>query len=972
VKKQYWSSLEELESTAPAPADESSDTRSLLSMFEKGDRRSFLKVLGLSLAAGVLAGCRKPVEKVIPYLNQPAEIIPGVANFYATTCHGCSAECGALTKVMDGRPVKLEGNPDHRISQGGLCALGQGAVLGLYDSDRIKAPAAGERAASWEEVDREVGRRLATARSQGGKVVVLTGPVTGPARRAAIADFLAAFPESEHVVYDDISADALLEAHRLAYGRAVIPTYRFDEAEVIVSFGADFLGTWLSPVEFARQYAAGRDINADSHQMSRHFQFESRLSLTGSNADHRFAVSPVEQRLCAVALARHVAGELGQPALAALPVPSLSPDARQAVAQAGKALLAARGRGLVVSDANDPAAQAAVLALNEMLGHVGRSVDLARPSLQKSGRDADIARLIEEMRQGTVAVLLVHGCNPAYTYPQAAEFIQAMERVPCSAAFVHAHDETAIRATWQCAAHHPMESWGDAEPQAGRYSLFQPTIRPLYDSRGFEDSLLQWRGRGGTFHAFLQRYWAEKILPRAQAATWDTALQHGFVEAPPPAPARPLVNWTAVAAAAKSAARSPAGEEMEYEVFESLALRDGAAANNPWLQELPDPISKITWENYAAVAPVLAKTRGIREGQMVELTVGDRTVKAPAHLQPGQHARTISLVLGYGRTHAGRVGTGVGADVYPLIALAGGRRMPAGVIQSVRPLVETVVFARTQLYNSMEGRPIVREAKFAELHDLPEDAHHPDVSLWSKHEDTDYRWGMAIDLTKCNGCSACVVACNVENNIPVVGKDEVRRNREMHWMRIDRYYTGDEQAPRVVFQPMLCQHCGHASCEPVCPVLATVHDDQGLNLQVYNRCVGTRYCANNCPYKVRRFNFFNNISNDLTRNLGLNPDVTVRSRGVMEKCSFCIHRLQKAKIDARGEGRQVADGEALPACAQSCPASAIVFGNLNDPDSRVSRLAASPHAYRVLEELNRQPSVYYVTRVRNTDESETA
>lgn len=666
MDRKYWTSLEDLQA-ADEPRPSESDVRSLLENLPAVDRRSFLKLVGMSFAVGALSGCRRPVEKIIPYLNQPAEVAPGAASWYATTCHGCSAACGALARVMDGRPVKLEGNPDHGRTRGGLCAVGQGAVLGLYDAYRQKTPAIGGESVSWERVDQEIGGKLAAARQQRRKVVLLTGTITGPATRALIAEFLAGFPGGEHVVYDPVPYDAIRLAHARAYGQPLIPAYRFEQAAVIVSFGADFLGTWLSPVEFTKGYAAGRNLVAPNSPMSRHFQFESRLSLTGSNADRRVAIAPSEQAACLARLAALVAREAGSGAvgraLAAAKLPEVQPAVQEALAGAARALLGARGRSLVVVDSDDPATQLLALTLNELLGNVGRTVDLSRPSLQKQGSHADMARLIEEMRAGQVGVLLIHGGNPAYTWPEAEAFVAALKRVPCSVSFATVPDETAAATRYHCPAHHPMEAWGDAEPQAGRLSLFQPTIQPLYQTRAFEDTLLRWSGKPGTFHDYLKEHWRTRLFPRQReagdfVAFWDTLLQRGYVELPVATPTLSPLRPAVVADAAGQVARRERPSGPEVQLFETVALREGMEANNPWLQELPDPITKITWGNYAAIAPALAREQQIEEGQPVQVTVGGRSLRLPAHIQPGQHPRTISIPLGYGRTAAGPVGNG--------------------------------------------------------------------------------------------------------------------------------------------------------------------------------------------------------------------------------------------------------------------------------------------------------------------------
>ncbi|MCC6444346.1 MAG: 4Fe-4S dicluster domain-containing protein [Armatimonadetes bacterium] len=977
----YWTSLEDLSEQMQASPDES-DVRSILHSRPAVDRRSFLKLMGLSLATGVLSSCRRPVEKIIPYVHQPDGVTPGVANWYATTCHGCGAACGALAKVMDGRPIKFEGNPGHLVSRGGLCAAGQGSVLSLYDPYRQKSPAEGAKPATWEQADRQIARALASARAAGGKVVVLTSTLTGPATRALVAEFLSAFGNGEHIVYDHVPYESLREAHRLAYGQPIIPGYRFDRAEVIVGFGADFLGTWLSPVEFIKQYASGRSLPEPKAHMSRHFQFESRLSLTGSSADYRHRIAPSEQALYVASLLARVAQKTGAAhaevqALKGLPLPDLSPEGKRRLDKTADALALGRGKSLIISDSGDDQVQLAVIALNELLGNIGRTITLTRPDNRYAGRTADISRLIEEMRQGKVSVLLVHGCNPAYAFPDAEAFAEGLKQVACSVSTAVASDETAALAKWHCPASHPMETWGDAEPQAGRFSLYQPTLQPLYDTRAFEDSLLRWSRKSVTFHDYLRSHWQKAVFPLQNkrqdfGSFWEAMLQQGFLETPPPPQKGGPFQWPKAVQAARHCASRPRATGLEVEVFEPISMHDGAAANNPWLQELPDPVTKITWGNYAAIAPAMASEKGIREGQWVEIETEGRKVSLPAHIQPGQHPGTVSVPLGYGRSQAGPIGSGIGVNVYPLIT-TGHARLTSAQVKSLTALGQETALALTQVHSSLEGRQIVKEMLYSQHHqsDHGEDHRAEEAAdLWGAHEYPDYKWGMVIDLTKCIGCSGCVMSCNVENNIPVVGPEEVRHSREMHWLRIDRYYKGDPDDPDVVYEPMLCQHCGNASCETVCPVLATVHDNQGLSVQVYNRCVGTRYCANNCAYKVRRFNFFNNIKNDLTQNLALNPDVIVRSRGVMEKCSFCIQRIQAARIRARQEEREVADREVRTACEQSCPADAIVFGNLADPKSRVSRLAASSRSFRVLEELNRQPSVHYLARVRNRDEEE--
>ncbi len=946
-------------------------------------RRTFLQIIGASVAAGALSGCRPPREKIIPYAKQPPELTPGVANWYASTCPGCSAACGALVKVMDGRPIKLEGNPDHPLSRGGLCAIGQGAVAGLYDPYRRIGPSREGKPTTWAEADAAISDALSRSRASKRQVALITGSMSGSATAALVADFMAAFPQARHVIYDPFPYEAVREAHRRAYGVSVVPRYRFDQADLVVAFGADFLGTWLSPVEFTKQWSSKR---AASHA-ARHIQVEARMSLTGTNADERHTLSPSEQADCLAATLMKVVTTLGAatPDLASVKA-SWTSEVQTVADRLADALVAQRGKRLVVTDSGDAAVQTLAVALNDALGNVGTTVDLERPSRQWQGSDTQLASLVGAMQRGDVEVLIIHGCNPAHSWPRGKEFADAVAKVPCSVATGSVADETTRLTKWHCPSPHALEAWSDAEPASGIHSIGQPVLRPLYRTRSLQDSLLAWSGKRMSFHQYLQEHWRTAVFPKAAkasgdfAAFWDEALERGWVQVEAsPTRVGPFRKGVVPSALRQVAGRTKEPNGTEFELYHSVALRDGEAANNPWLQELPDPITKITWGNCACIAPSLATRLGISEGQWIEVGAADGSALAvPAHVQVGQHPGTVSIALGYGRTEAGPIGNGVGVNAGHLAALSGGMRRFHGQARSVavasnRPAFP---FAKTQIHDDLDGRPIVGEAD-RHAHGSPEEGHdhghagHEEerrkANLWGKPIPSDRRWGMVIDLDRCTGCSACVAACDIENNVPAVGPDEVRRSRDMHWMRIDRYFEGDADSPTVRHQPMMCQHCANASCESVCPVLATVHDDQGLNVQVYNRCVGTRYCANNCPYKVRRFNWFDNQAKLAARRLGLNPSVTVRSRGVMEKCSLCIQRIQEARIRSRNEGRDVQDGEVRTACEQSCPADAIVFGDLQDPNSRVARLAKDTRAFSALEELNRQPAIRYLARSKRTE-----
>ncbi|HSS47491.1 MAG TPA: Fe-S-cluster-containing hydrogenase [Thermoanaerobaculia bacterium] len=966
----YWRSVEELRGE-PLPIQ----GRPTLEEGAGESRRDFLKLMGFSLTAAVAAaatGCtRIPERQAVPLLAQPEGTLPGVESWYATTCGGCSAGCGLLVKTRDGRPIKIEGNLLSPLSRGATCAVGQATVLSLYDDQRLKGPLLHGRPASWADVDAFVMDRL-----NGGRLALITETIASPSSQRLIEGFLKRFPGTLHAVHDPVSLAAVRHANSSSFGRPVVPRYRFDRARVIVGLEADFLGTWLSPVEFARDYARGRRPDG-TVPMSRHYQFESGLSLTGSNADRRAAVLPSEIGLVALALAERLAGAVGPKVV--------DPALIEAVAED---LWSHRGESLVVCGVNDPAVQVAVNRINSLLGNIGKTIDLDRPSWQRQGDDVAVTAVIEAMERGEVQGLLLWGVNPAYDHPQAGRFIRALTRVPLKVSFAGQPDETAVLADVVAPDHHFLESWGDAEAVAGSFSLRQPTIAPLFATRAVQETLLRWMGEAPDPLSHLREVWRREMFPRQQRWAsfddfWDHALQDGVFETPQPVEGTEIADradlTTAASAILTGHTEAKAAGGLEVRLHEKAGLRDGRHANNPWLQELPDPVTRVTWGNYVSVAPALAAEMKLEDGDIVILQGKDARLELPVQVQPGQPRGAVSVALGYGRTHAGKVGNGVGANAFPLLAASGGffRGWASGF--RLEKTGRHQVLAATQLHHSMEGRPIVRAATLAEFRRDPAAGNEekPQLqTLWAEHPREGHHWGMAIDLNSCLGCGACVVACQAENNVAVVGRDEVTRGREMHWIRIDRYYEGPEDDPRTVYQPMMCQHCGNAPCETVCPVLATVHSSDGINQQVYNRCVGTRYCANNCPYKVRRFNWFQYANNDrfdyaMNSDLGrmvLNPDVVVRSRGVMEKCSLCTQRIQAGKLRAAAAGTPLADGDIRTACQQACPAEAIVFGDLAAPESEVARQQASPRFYHVLEELNTRPVVGYLTRVRNTPE----
>ncbi|HET8890814.1 MAG TPA: TAT-variant-translocated molybdopterin oxidoreductase [Candidatus Angelobacter sp.] len=979
----YWKSPEELHNGARRTAEfpgglPSSPTG------EETTRRDFLAAMGFTVAAAGLAGCRAPVQNAIPLLVGSDEIIPGVANWYATTCRGCASSCSLLVKQRDGRPIKIEGNAESALFGGGTCATGQATVLSLYDDARLRAPLWQGQPTTWQEIDKRVLASLREAQETKSEIVLLSGSVVSPSVQSIIAEWRNSHPHFRHVEYDPVSFTALRAANELSFGRPVVPHYAFDKARVIVGLEADFLGTWLSPVEFARQYAANRN---PEKAPALHIQFESGMSVTGSNADLRVAVPPSQLGLVAVALLRRIAHKAGIAPVAGTQDPL---DARKLDAVADE-LWKYRGESLVVSGVNDRSIQVVLNALNAALGNFGKTIDINKPSLQRSGNDNAMAELVAKMQRGDVHTLLMHGVNPAYDYSEPDKFLDGLGKTALAVSFSDRRDETSSRAHAICPDHHFLEAWGDAEPVDSHFSLLQPLIAPLFETRAMQESLLRWIGHPeADYYKYLREFWRTNIFQRQKEihdfeTFWERSLQSGVVTVPPPAAAsipKFQGDWKAAVDRIQKEAgetRADADKSFELHCYETVPMRDGRHANNPWLQELPDPITKVTWSNYASIAPQTAKKLGVNQGDVIRLTAGTRKLELPAFIQPGQESHTISVALGYGRQQVGRAGNNVGWNAYAFTSMEQGDRRYFTKNIVIEKTGRTEKLGSTQTHFSMEGRPIVLETSMAELRRNAEPGNEPATqpSLWAERLHGEHAWGMAIDMNACTGCSACVVACQAENNVPVVGKDQIERIRIMHWIRIDRYYSGEEEDPVSVHQPMMCQHCQNAPCETVCPVLATTTSSEGLNQQVYNRCIGTRYCANNCPYKVRRFNWYNYTENpkfdfNMESPLGrmvLNPDVAVRSRGVMEKCSLCVQRVQLAKNVALQGKRELADGDIQTACQQACPSQAIVFGDLKDPNSRVSKMQHNQRRYQVLDELGTRPNISYLKKVRNPMET---
>lgn len=973
-------------------------------------RREFLTVMGASMAMASLSCARRPVHKIIPYVVKPEEVTPGVANYYATTCTECSVGCGTIAKNREGRPIKIEGNPDHPMNRGALCAKGQASLMNLYDPDRLKGPyqqgrGAGGKEITWTDVDNQVLGKL----KSGARVRILSREINSETTQRLVGDFLRAYPGSL-VEFDVLGDSDLVDAQAESYGAGVVPDYRFDKADLIVSFGADFLGTWVSPVEFSAQWAKNRKLagqdGAKAH-LSKLVVFESTMTITGAAADQRIAIRPSEAHQVALAIAhdlivsRKVSRFAGDGAVQSA-LASYTPEAvatetgieggAARIREMARDLWAARGKSLVVGGglaARTPAGsalQVAVNLLNSALENEGVTVDgTANTRAAKSGTAA-FRKLMADLNAGQVDVLILNRVNPLFTLPTSG-FDKAMAKAGMVIAIADRIDETAAQADLVLADHHSLENWGDHSPRRGLRSLQQPTIAPLHDTRSFQDNLLSWvKGSGKAaglalssvdWHTYLQSAWKDVFAEAKPGGSfeqfWEGSLRAGVLVTPTGRPSARAFRAASLSAVPKfngGASHFP----LQMALYESIAMGDGANANNPWAQELPDPVSSVTWDNFLNVAPKTAEAMNIQENDVVLVDNGNFKAELPVHVQPGMHPGVVSSAVGWGRRAVGKVGNGAGVDVFPFASWTGDTLAFSGGEVKISKTGRVYRLAATQWHFATENRPVINDITLADYKKNPAHESHTDPhlrlspvpTLWPTHTYAGYRWGMAIDLNSCTGCGACMIACQAENNIPVVGRDQVRVSRIMHWIRIDRYYSGSVDNPDVIFQPMMCQHCENAPCETVCPVLATMHDHEGLNVQAYNRCVGTRYCQNNCPYKVRRFNFFDHWKNyEGTMNLAWNPDITVRTRGIMEKCTFCVQRIRDAKDKAKDQGVVVADGSFKTACQQTCPTEAIVFGNVNDAQSKAQKMRTDPRAFRSLEILNAKPMISYLTKVRN-------
>ena len=1019
--KTYWKNIDQLdpenvavkkleqnEFVSKLPEDFLSDEKALEE--SSTSRRDFLKYVGFSTAAATLAACEGPVIKSVPYVVQPEQIRPGIANYYATTIADGFDFGSILIKTREGRPIKVESNSE-APTLGIANARIHASVLSLYDTMRLQGPEANGDEVSWDNFYLQTGAMLKALAATNKEVVLITPTLASPTSHKIIGDFVTAFPNVKHVIYDAISSDDALNAYEKHYGIRGLADYDFSKAKTLIAIDADFLGDWQGG-GYAKGYAASK-VPHKHHgkaEMLWHAQFESNMSLSGANADHRVPCSPGEQKNILAYIYDSLIGSSSSGTLSA----TLKEAADKAVSE----LKAAGPDGVIITGIEDETAQSIVLAINTLLK--SNAFQPESPKLIRQGNTVAAHKAFADIQSGAVKGLITIGVNPIFTTANGEALAEGIKKLEFSLAFASKKDETAAASQFVAATPHYLESWGDYEMKAGHFALAQPTIRPLFDTQQFQDVLLKLSGQNTKYYDVIKAHWNESILG---SSSWSKALHDGYFSTD-----SSIENITADFSGLNTASlRSATSPEMSLVLYTKTGMGDGQQANNPWLQEFPDPITRVSWDNYLTISMADANRLGLvntntangaLNGSYANVTVGSKTIKVPVIVQPGQAKGTVGLSFGYGERMGLKPEMQTGVNAFGLYE--GSQKTQAVQIQVASGEHE---FACVQLHNTLMGRgDIVKETTLevfntkdkkywnatpqVSKNHIEFDVTSPEVDMWQEFDRSiGHHFNLSIDLNSCTGCGACVVACHAENNVPVVGKAEVRKSRDMHWLRIDRYYSsatsfeGDNQTkdaisgigdslstfgemeqasanPQIAFQPVMCQHCNHAPCETVCPVAASSHGRQGQNHMAYNRCVGTRYCANNCPYKVRRFNWFlynkndefdYHMNNDLGR-MVLNPDVVVRSRGVMEKCSMCIQMTQKTILDAKLKGEEIKDGTFQTACSNACTTGAMVFGDINDKESKVAALHEDDRMYHLLESVGTKPNVMYHVKVRNTDE----
>lgn len=981
-------------------------------------RRDFLKLMGASLAMGATACIRRPTQNIVPYSTRPPELVPGVANYYTSTLYDGGSGYGVVVKTREGRPIHLSGNPNFPSNKNGVSARAHAHVVSLYDPDRLKGPK--KRKASdkdfhkrfwdditWEKLDDAVVEVL-----DKGKVAILTNSIASPSTQLVIDDFLKGIG-GQHYQWEALNVGATLEATQKSFGRTGSARYLVNKAKFILSVGSDFLHTHPQSVDLSRQFAEVRKPGAE---MTKLVVMEGNYTLTGANADTRIRVQNSNYADVILALAYEIVSQGHSKYASNSSIKSVlskfSGTANRLgieadlFAKIAEDLWMNRGKSLVLAatEFQGPEAVEAQIAanfLNSLLGNEGKTIDGSNIINECcTSSNANLNQLIKDIDSGKVKTLIVHGTNPVYSLPKSSGFEKALEKLDMLLYTGLYHDETGDKANFLVPTHHALEAWGDAEFESGVYAVQQPTIRPLYKTRAFEESLMNWAymleksnariEKAENFYQYLRNHWRDSISKKAGRggrdfeSFWVHTLKTGVYNTSASKRSSASARNFKTSALSAISPQTFSGD-FELVLYSKAGIGNGEYANIPWLQELPDPVTKVVWDNYLNISLKTANQLKLKTGDVVELTAGDTKMRVPVLIQVGQHDKVVSLAVGYGRTRGGKVCRGVGVNAYEFAKVKDGEISYQGISASIKKTGDEHELANTQGHHYMEGRSIVIEATLESyLKDKSSGIHRHEllinkktgdyVNIWPEKEYKGHKWGMSIDQNACIGCSACVVACQSENNIPVVGKKYVIEGREMHWMRIDRYYSGEVANPDAYFQPQLCQHCDNAPCETVCPVAATSHSDEGLNEMTYNRCVGTRYCSNNCPYKSRRFNWFAYTLGrrpEDTPKEAYNPDVTVRSRGVMEKCTFCVQRIHEAKHKAKYEKRELKDGDITVACEASCPTNAIVFGDMNNPNSRVAKLHTDPRSYKVLEEVYAEPAVRYMTKIRNAEATKT-